>query len=177
MLELLVLGSLSERPAHGYAIKQSVDLMTGFWKPISWGSLYPILQALEKTGMISCKTRQQAGGPVRKIYDLTPAGKRQFLKLMLQPATESEDSSRLFRYKMLFFHKITRRQRIAVIEAYQHEVEGILAFVESHLSSTQMKASSNRRAHYVFTLVDHSVKGLYGEQTWLEELLEEEQRT
>ncbi len=124
--------------------------------------------------MISCKTQQQASGPVRKIYEITPAGRRQFPDLMLQPAGESEDNSRLFRYKMLFFHKITKQQRIVLMEAYKHEVEGILAFVQGHLSSTKMKASSNRRAHYVFTLVDHSVKSLRDERTWVEELLREE---
>ncbi|HEU6449405.1 MAG TPA: PadR family transcriptional regulator [Verrucomicrobiae bacterium] len=53
---------LSELRGHGY--------------DISPGTLYPLLQRMEKLGWLKCKTGAKAGGRTRKNYRLTPSGKK-----------------------------------------------------------------------------------------------------
>ena len=52
MLELAVLGLLSEQPLHGYELKKRLSETLGPLWGISFGSLYPALRRLEKSGAI-----------------------------------------------------------------------------------------------------------------------------
>src|SRR5207342_3209818 len=52
MLELAVLGLLSEQPRHGYDLKKRLSETLGPLWGISFGSLYPALRRLEKSGAI-----------------------------------------------------------------------------------------------------------------------------
>src|SRR5437868_881489 len=52
MLELAILGLLKERSMHGYQLsKRLSDTLGGFWR-VSYGSLYPTLQRLERQGAV-----------------------------------------------------------------------------------------------------------------------------
>jgi len=52
MLELAVLGLLSEQPRHGYDLKKRLSETLGPLWGISFGSLYPALRRLERSGAI-----------------------------------------------------------------------------------------------------------------------------
>ena len=56
MLDLAILGLLSDVPRHGYELKQQLAEL-GFWK-VSFGSLYPALRRLEKRGLILLTRRE-----------------------------------------------------------------------------------------------------------------------
>jgi DNA-binding PadR family transcriptional regulator len=72
-LQLLILGLLAEKPAHGYEIIKALEARSkGFYAP-SPGMVYPALTYLEEIGYA---TIEAAGS--RKLYHLTDAG-RQYL--------------------------------------------------------------------------------------------------
>jgi DNA-binding PadR family transcriptional regulator len=53
MLELAILGSLKERPMHGYQLsRQLAEELGGLWR-VSFGSLYPTLRRLERDGAVT----------------------------------------------------------------------------------------------------------------------------
>src|ERR1700750_2041509 len=52
MLELAVLGLLAEQPRHGYELKKRLSETLGPLWGISFGSLYPALRRLERSGAI-----------------------------------------------------------------------------------------------------------------------------
>ena len=72
-LPLLVLTALSTERAHGYAITQRL-VASGFG-PIKGGSLYPVLNRLEADGSIEAEWVAGEGGPGRKVFAITPAGR------------------------------------------------------------------------------------------------------
>ncbi len=53
MLELAVLGLLAEQPRHGYDLKKRLSETLGPLWGISFGSLYPALRRLERSGAIA----------------------------------------------------------------------------------------------------------------------------
>lgn len=72
-LDVAVLASLTEGPLHGYAIAQSLaahglGLLKG-------GSLYPVLGRLEEAGDVEAAWVEGQGGPGRREYELTAAGR------------------------------------------------------------------------------------------------------
>lgn len=72
----LILAVLAEGPAHGYAVVRSVnELSDGLF---NWreGTIYPALHRLEKAGLIRGAWEKTPGGRRRRVYSLTPRGKR-----------------------------------------------------------------------------------------------------
>ena len=75
VLEMLVLGLLCQRPAHGYQLLNEIASRSGGFLQLKEGTLYPILRELESQGAVSCY-EQEVSGRVRKYYHLTRKGKR-----------------------------------------------------------------------------------------------------
>ncbi|MEX0890673.1 MAG: PadR family transcriptional regulator [Gemmatimonadota bacterium] len=75
-LDLLVLRTLAEEPAHGWAIAQRIEMLSEDALRLNQGSLYPALHKLEDGGYISGKwgiaedTRRRV-----KVYSLTARGR------------------------------------------------------------------------------------------------------
>jgi transcriptional regulator len=77
-LDLLVLKILSRRRGlHGYAIMSAIHEMSGEVLRVEEGSLYPALHRMEEAGWLRAEWITREGGRRARIYDLTPAGKKQ----------------------------------------------------------------------------------------------------
>lgn len=77
-LDLLVLKILSRRPClHGYAIMTAIQEMSGEVLRAEEGSLYPALHRMEETAWIRAEWIVKESGRRARIYELTPAGKKQ----------------------------------------------------------------------------------------------------
>ena len=77
-LDLLVLKILSRRPRlHGYAIMIAIKDWSGDVLRAEEGSLYPALHRMEEAGWIRAEWITKETGRRARIYELTPAGKKQ----------------------------------------------------------------------------------------------------
>jgi len=77
LLALAVLGVLAQRPMHPYEIATTLrDYGKDTSFKIKWGSLYSVVQTLEKRELIAATaTARQGGRPERTIYALTETGR------------------------------------------------------------------------------------------------------
>src|SRR4051794_41791922 len=60
MLEIAVLGLLSESPMHGYELRKRLSSLLGTFRAFSYGSLYPTLRRLSEAGWISEESAETA---------------------------------------------------------------------------------------------------------------------
>ena len=72
----VILGMLGWRPMTGYEIKALVDRSTRFFWAASYGQIYPELRRLAEQGLIEGE-KSPRGGRRRKVYRLTPDGRRE----------------------------------------------------------------------------------------------------
>jgi PadR family transcriptional regulator PadR len=70
----LVLAVLRAGPLHGYAIAREIDQRSGSVLRCKEGTLYPVLHALERDGLIAGEWRREEGGRERKVYVITETG-------------------------------------------------------------------------------------------------------
>jgi PadR family transcriptional regulator, regulatory protein PadR len=70
----MVLAVLRDAPRHGYAIAREVNRRTGNALRFKQGTLYPVLHALERDGLIVGEWEHPEGERPRKVYTITPAG-------------------------------------------------------------------------------------------------------
>ncbi len=75
-LEPAILGALLQGPLHGYGIAQALaERGVG---TLRGGSLYPVLARLEEAGHVETRWVEGHGGPGRKDYELTDAGRAEY---------------------------------------------------------------------------------------------------
>ena len=73
VLDLCLLALLNDGEAYGYELARRLETL-GFG-PVAGGSLYPALLRREKLGHLRAEWRPGDGGPGRKYYVLTRAGR------------------------------------------------------------------------------------------------------
>src|SRR3954451_25374080 len=79
-LELAVLGLLHESPLHGYELRKRLNLLLGWTRLLSYGSLYPALKRMLRAGLVTEVTTDFAvvSRLKRIVYQITPAGSEYF---------------------------------------------------------------------------------------------------
>ncbi|MDT5292277.1 MAG: hypothetical protein QOF88_7166 [Mycobacterium sp.] len=94
LLALAVLATVVERPMHRY---EMASVMRARGKDrdmdIKWGSLYTVVQNLEKNGFVEpIEVTRQGARPERTVYQITDAGRRELVEwtseLIAEPETE-----------------------------------------------------------------------------------------
>jgi len=73
-LDVLILKTLSDGPAHGYGISRWVREATGDSFSIEEGAMYPALRRLEKRGYVEAEWGVTDTGREARFYRLTAAG-------------------------------------------------------------------------------------------------------
>jgi transcriptional regulator len=74
--ELLILALIEARPRHGYDIARMIEIRSDGALTFNAASLYPLLIRLERGGWIEGRWVEKAGERRRRMYRLTPAGRR-----------------------------------------------------------------------------------------------------
>jgi DNA-binding PadR family transcriptional regulator len=189
VLELAVLGLLSEQPLHGYELKKRLSETLGPLWGISFGSLHPALRRLERSGAIEAaetpdaaaatfvptgsvkgdlaaarvRRRPRTGLRTRKAYRVTPAGEELFVELLTD---ETADDERTFALKLSFCRHLSPTDRLAFLERRRAQLTQRLA--KSRRSPTR---STDR---YTRSLLEHRTQSTQHDLEWIEELIAQE---
>ncbi|MEG0283825.1 MAG: PadR family transcriptional regulator [Erysipelotrichales bacterium] len=86
MNELFILGELMEGMQNGYQLRNALQTILGHNRKISFGTLYPLLNKLEKNGLIIITIDES--DRKRKDITITEAGRVRFIELMEQPVLD-----------------------------------------------------------------------------------------
>ena len=71
LLDIQILRLIKTQPMWGYRIKQQVE--ADFGVRLRHGALYPLLNKMEKEGLLSSH-KEPKGGRIRKTYEITKKG-------------------------------------------------------------------------------------------------------
>ena len=75
-LDTLLLASLEQGPRHGYAVREALRERGGTRFDLPTGTIYPALRRLEAAGLVTGTWAEADGQRRRRVYQLTPAGRR-----------------------------------------------------------------------------------------------------
>jgi PadR family transcriptional regulator AphA len=125
-----ILGILGFGPMSGYDIKKFVDMSIGFFWNENFGHIYPILNRLEKEGLVEKREVTPRRGPRRNVYSLTAAGKDALIAWL--KSTESERAVRNELLLRIFFgnHLSTGELRETLLHERKQQEARLEAFAE-----------------------------------------------
>jgi PadR family transcriptional regulator AphA len=105
--EYALLGALFQGPKHGYEIMHFLDsALESTWQ-VSSSQLYVVLKRLESQGLLKCSLKAQKTRPAKRVFSLTPAGKKGFLEWLQSPVEHVRDLRIEFIAKLFFFHRLS----------------------------------------------------------------------
>ena len=153
---------------HGYELRKRLNLMLGWGRVLSYGSLYPALKKMLRSPLIEEVSTTIVTRRPRIVYQITDAGHVEFERLMAEVGpTAWEDDN--FDVRFAFFGRTDMEIRLRVLEGRRTRLQERLARVQQELDRTQ--AEVNR---YAAELQRHGVESVEREVRWLSDLISAE---
>jgi DNA-binding PadR family transcriptional regulator len=201
VLELAMLGLLKEQPLHGYELKKRLGETLGSLWGVSYGSLYPALRRLERSGAIeivepatparsapvptgsvkgdlaaarlrAVADRLASGGRrTRKAYRITEAGETLFVELMLGDDDRGDDE-RAFALKLAFCRHLPPAARLSLLERRRDALRARLAPARRGRAARSDRGTGRNPDRYLTALVEHRTRATQRDLEWVEGLIE-----
>jgi len=118
-MEQALLGFLMEGSMHGYDLHQRVEEDLGRIWAMGISNIYGAMKRLEQAGQAQSSLSPQENRPPRKVYHITPAGRRSFLEWLQRPVPSMRDMRVEFPAKLYFFHTLGLEGGAALITAQE----------------------------------------------------------
>ncbi len=165
-LELAVLGLLQESPLHGYELRKRLNLLLGWTRLLSYGSLYPALKRMLRAGWITevVATGTPVSRRARIVYQITPAGIEYFGTEITDagPAAWEDEN---FNMRFAFFSRTDDAVRLRILEGRRSRLQERL---------DRARALSSGSDRYQTELRRHALESVEREVRWLSDLIEAE---
>jgi len=131
-LKHALLGILSYGEMTGYEVKQFFDSSVQHFWNAELSQIYPTLKSLEENSFVTMHVEQQENRPNRKVYQVTDAGREEFLRWVREPlhASNMRDP---FLIKIFFGTQVPIEDVLILLRRHKEEQQMVLAFAETVL--------------------------------------------
>lgn len=183
-----------ERDHHGYEIRAQLRDRLGIGANVSFGSIYPALARLERSGSVevvatsearlsalstgslsgeraslrSLRTGSGLGRKGRKVYRITDRGRLEFSELLEDRA--NVDDSRAFTLRMALARFLTPASRLGLLEQRKSNLA-------TRLHEARQQAANSQLDNYARSVMEHGAHSVELEIAWVDDLLEHERNT
>jgi DNA-binding PadR family transcriptional regulator len=188
VLETAILGFLADSDLHGYELKKRIAELVAPWSRVSFGSLYPALTRLEKAGLIRVVRTVDAPAPLtgslgaevaafrakalqgatslrgRKVFALTETGRARLSALLRDTSGDDRD----FAVRVAFYGLLDAAERL---ELFTKRRDGLANSIDSPAPAAPL------RDRYRTMVSAFQVDRLVREQSWIDQLIEQESTT
>lgn len=174
-MDLAILGLLRETDLHGYEIRKRLGEILGPIARLSFGTLYPALNRLEKDGAVrvvdvtKSRTRLTTERG-RKIYTLTEDGTELFNEL-LEAGISSSSDDKTFVIRMAFARYLPREARLRFLVRRREQLQAQLEESRQAFEDNVKSLDSYRRS-----LMEHGNDMRANEIAWLDSMISQEQQ-
>jgi DNA-binding PadR family transcriptional regulator len=192
VLEFAILGLLHEAPMHGYVLRKRLHETLGMFRTFSYGSLYPTLRRLLRSGFIVEEDEVRASEPAprpsktavktaskaanrtwnrraKRVYKLTAEGKEHFAELLGDAGPQTWDDEG-FGVHLAFFSRTPADVRMRILEGRRRRVEERREGLRAAMARAEEKID-----RYTRELHRLGLESSEREVRWLNELIAHEQ--
>ncbi len=162
---MAVLGLLHESPLHGYELRKRLNLLLGWTRLLSYGSLYPALKRMLRDGVITEVTNPASVSMRQRItYQITDRGREVFANEVTDDGPSAwEDES--FNMRFAFFSRTSADVRLRILE-------GRRTRLQERLDRQRRAVGGDDR--YLSELRRHAIESVEREVRWLTDLINAE---
>lgn len=125
--EYVLLGALLSGEMHGYELMQFLSSALEMTWRVSTSQLYVLLKRLEKQECLGSRAEEQGVRPSRRVFHITPKGKKEFLAWLQQPVHHVRELRVEFLCKLFFFDHLALAGAKDLVEGQIRVLEHLLA--------------------------------------------------
>ncbi|MCT9929047.1 PadR family transcriptional regulator [Planotetraspora sp. A-T 1434] len=166
-MRLPLLALLAKEPAHGYELKQALEVTFGSAYPSpNIGQIYVTLGRLEKDGFVRAVDVEQSNRPNKKVYYLTAAG-REALETWVDEPTEGPRVRDEFFMKLVLAPLTGIADRMALVNRQRRHYLSLMRDLDALAERTDPE---NRVA---LLLIEGAMLHLQADLDWLQRCQED----
>jgi DNA-binding PadR family transcriptional regulator len=165
-----ILGELLEKPQSGYEIKQSIlESTNNFWQE-SDASIYPMLKKLEAEKLVTSHS-EFVGKRERQIFEITPAGKKDFSAWLALPAAGEARRIELL-LKIFFGANAAKEVTLKQLLRYKEKIEKIERQIKN-VEENVLSKISDKNPHKMFWVMalQNGILRVKAEAQWIAQCL------
>jgi DNA-binding PadR family transcriptional regulator len=167
----VILGFLRGQPLYGYEIKRMIEQIMGDWTNIAFGSIYFALKKLAEEGFVEkIGTEQEGSRPSRTVYQITDAGREEFLRLLREVWDSVERQTFAFDIGLSFMSALPIEEVKGYLRKRAKHLEHVIQFLEGHQAEELADEHVPRRL--AASVFGHHRVHLQAELGWTRELLQ-----
>ena len=171
---LVILGLLRDKPLYGYELKHIIEEHMGDWTNIAFGSIYFALGKLADEGFIEkVATEKEGKRPSRSVYQITAAGREEFLRLLREVWREVERHYYTLDIGLAFMEALPGEEVEGYLRDRVSQLEGVVQHVTVHRAEVLADEYVSRVVSAVF---DHSLAHFEAELAWTRGVLDKVER-
>ena len=159
--KLLLLGLLRAHEMHGYQINELIDAHLGTSIQITKPTVYKLLGDMVDDDWIKFREEQEGNYPTRRVYKITPEGRRAFQQLLRQSLTDYRPVSYLSNIGMLYLDALPREEAAVLLHKRREEIE---TFARRMRDDEEHQGGFHLMLSYHLRLLD-------AELEWLDEVI------
>ncbi len=115
-LKYAILGLLMQAPVTGYDISKAFGVGLGSFWNAKHSQIYPELKRLTEEGLIEYRTVIQGEKLEKKLYEITPAGKEDFLAWLAQDQPLDPTPKDVFKLRSYYSEWLPEREYLALLQ-------------------------------------------------------------
>jgi DNA-binding PadR family transcriptional regulator len=168
--EAAVLGLLCENPQYGYTIEKIIEERgMRHWTDIGFSSIYYVLKRLEHRSLVVSACEHQQDKPARKVYTITPEGKRMMKEKVRFLLSTNPRIASPFDLAIVHLPLLSKEENITCLKervrALDRAIEHINAHHDRHITSG--------KPYFVCAISDRALAHLTTEKRWVEQFITE----
>jgi DNA-binding PadR family transcriptional regulator len=159
-----ILAVLTGNPCSGYDLRKNFEGSVGFFWRATFQQVYRELAKLEEQDLLTAETIQQSQRPDKRIYSVTPAGRKYLQDWIAQPAPVSPIKDDLL-VKLFVGHLVPRQTLLVELEQHrQTHLEQLATYeviAQKYFSKVDRLSEAGKFQYLTLR------NGIHYEQGWL----------
>lgn len=147
-IRILLLGVLAQSgPKHGYEIKQELESWhADQWAHIAYGSIYFALKKMSQEGLIKVLENNDDERSDRILYEVTEAGKSEFMNLLRKQWWELKPIIDPFQVALTFMNCMPKDELLLALE---HKADNLRATIKSMTYLIPLRIADNKWPRHI----------------------------
>ena len=159
--KLLLLGLLREHEMHGYQINELIDAHLGTSIQIKKPTVYKLLDDMVDDGWVKFHEEQEGNYPTRRVYKITPEGRKAFRQLLRQSLADYRPVSYLGNIGIMYLDPLPGKDVSTLLHKRREQIERLAQGIqadEEHQGGFQL-------------MLSYHLRHLSTELEWLDEVI------
>jgi PadR family transcriptional regulator AphA len=159
--KVLLLGLLNEHEMHGYQINELIDAHLGTSIQVTKPTVYKLLGDMVDDGWLKYHEEQKGNYPTRRVYMITPEGRKAFQQLLRKSLADYRPASHLANISVVYLDALPAEEAVALLHKRREEIESLAQRIqvdEEHQGGFRLMLSYHLRL-------------LNAELEWLDEVI------